>query len=60
MGTHIVIEGNSFYEIDEDCLRVKQERKKAAEKFSGGKYFQDASAENRNRERVSEEKEVRE
>ncbi len=26
MGTHIVRDGNSFYEIDEDCIWAKQER----------------------------------
>ena len=26
MKKHIVIDGNAFYEVDEECLRVKQEQ----------------------------------
>ena len=26
MKTHIVIDGNAFYEIDEECLRQKMEK----------------------------------
>lgn len=27
MKTHIVIDGNAFYEIDEECLKQKKEKK---------------------------------
>ena len=33
MASRIVIDGNAFYEIDEDCMK----RKREAEKRTGGK-----------------------
>lgn len=27
MGTHIVIDGNAFYEVDDDCLTARRGRK---------------------------------
>ncbi len=31
MPSRTVIEGNAFYEIDEDCLRLRREREKRQE-----------------------------
>lgn len=27
MGSHFVIDGNAFYEVDEECMRQKEEKK---------------------------------
>ncbi len=31
MGSHTVIDGNAFYEIDEDCMQKKQREQKQKE-----------------------------
>ena len=37
MKTHIVIDGNAFYEIDEECLKKKQEEKEGKKNDKGEK-----------------------
>lgn len=56
MGTHIVKDGNSFYEIDEDCLCAKQRRKEPEGVCFGGGFFEGASAEERKRRNALKEK----
>lgn len=33
MKTHIVIDGNAFYEIDEECMKKKEQRMKKQQRI---------------------------
>lgn len=49
MGDYIVIDGNAFYEVDEECMKKKNREQTPDKRWKGEKK-------NKNEERISDRK----